>query len=74
MKKTIILSALASLVVSSYAADNSVQAQIDELKSKIEALQKAQNEQVAKQQTVRVDELEERVDKVETATMVNKIN
>jgi len=74
MKKTIILSALASLVVSSYAADNSVQAQIDELKSTIEALQKAQNEQVAKQQTVRVDELEERVDKVETATMVNKIN
>lgn len=74
MKKTIVLSALASLVVSSFAADNSVQAQIDELKSKIEALQKAQNEQVAKQQTVRVDELEERVDKVETATMVNKIN
>ncbi|MDD4854952.1 MAG: DUF3373 family protein [Sulfuricurvum sp.] len=82
MKKTIVLSALASLVVSVYAADSSFQAQIDELKSKIEALQKAQNEQMSKQQTAqvgkqeiaRVDELEERIDKVETASMVNKIN
>jgi len=81
MKKTIILSALAALVVSSHAADTSVQAQIDELKSKIEALQKAQNEQMSKQavqvsktETTRVDELEDRIDKVETASMVNKIN
>lgn len=66
MKKAILLSALASLVVTTYAAEPSVQSQIDDLKSKIEALQKVQ----ASSHT----EMEDRVDKVETASMVNKIN
>ncbi|MFA6143315.1 MAG: DUF3373 family protein [Sulfurimonas sp.] len=66
MKKAILLSALASLVVTTYAAEPSVQSQIDDLKSKIEALQKVQ--------TSSHTEMEDRVDKVETASMVNKIN
>lgn len=66
MKKAILLSALASLVVTTYAADISVQSQIDDLKSKIEALQKVQ----ASSHT----ETEERIDKVETTSMINKIN
>jgi hypothetical protein len=82
MKKSILLSAIASLVVTASGADLNVQQQIDELKKKIEELQSnvavKQNaaEQVANatQESTRVSELEERLDVIETSTLKNKID